>query len=113
MKKNLIRAFNRAKVIVFNDWKYNIVYLYLGIKYYINKKLDKPVHYFCDFCSCAACKYGWKDCKMSHAPTVDGKWICNVCYSYDLCTSGPNRNYNGPCEDKTCQHRPKLSGPFI
>jgi len=115
---SIIRTFNRAKVIVFYEWKYSIIYSYLGAKYYLNKKLGKPVHYFCDFCSCASCKYGWEISSIKHAPTVDGKWVCDVCYAYDLCTSGPNRNPNGPCEDENgksipCEHRPKLSGPFI
>ena len=61
---------------------------------------------FCDFCNCDNCRYGapW----LSHAQTADGRWICNVCYSFDLCTSGPNRNPNGPCEDLECEHRPKI-----
>lgn len=43
-----------------------------------------------------------------HAQTVDGRWICNTCFTYDLCTSGPDRNNDGPCKDKLCRHRPRL-----
>ena len=112
-KKSLIRTFNRTKVIVLHDWKYNVIYTYLGVKYYIDKKLGKPVHYYCNFCKCSACKYGWIDHKTYHAPTSAGGHICDVCYAYDVCTSGPNRNPEGPCENKDCEHRPKLIGPFI
>lgn len=61
---------------------------------------------YCDFCTCRDCQFGTK--YLSHAQTSDGRWICDVCYTYDLCTSGPTRNKNGPCEDKNCHHRPKL-----
>jgi len=116
-KKNSIRTFNRSKVIVLHDWKYNIIYAYLSIKYNINKALGKEVKYYCNYCKCVACKYGWHDYWSNHAPTADGKWICNTCYHYDVCTSGPNRSLNGPCEDENrrsipCKHRPVLIGDF-
>ena len=67
---------------------------------------------FCDFCDCNDCRYGTK--YLSHAQTSDGKWICDVCYTYDLCTAdGPNRNWSGPCKNKDCQHRPTLVGEWI
>ena len=66
---------------------------------------------FCDYCSCDDCKYG--SYFISHAKTLDGKQICDVCYTYDLCTSGPNRNSNGPCKEKNCIHRPKLISDWI
>ena len=69
---------------------------------------------FCDFCPCNDCKYGWHDMPdIGHAPTDDGRWICDICYSYDECTKGSSRNPKGPCEDENCKHRPKLIGPFI
>ncbi len=61
---------------------------------------------FCDFCTCDQCKFGEKN--LYHAKTTSGKWICDICFSYDVCTSGPNRNPNGPCESDTCKHRPRL-----
>lgn len=63
---------------------------------------------FCDFCSCDDCKYGNSIYVLHHAKTQDNKWICDICFEYDLCTSGPNRNSNGPCKEKNCDHRPKL-----
>lgn len=66
---------------------------------------------FCDFCLCSQCAQG--DIWLSHAQTEDGRWICDVCYTYDLCTSGPNRNPSGPCEDPNCIHRPKLVTDWI
>lgn len=60
---------------------------------------------FCDFCTCEDCQHGTK--YISHAQTITGQWICDVCFLYDLCTSGPNR-VNEPCKDKECRHRPKL-----
>ena len=69
---------------------------------------------FCGFCGCECCRTGegWKPLQVTHAPTDDGRWICEVCYSYDLCTSGPDRNPGGPCEDGACRHRPTLVGPW-
>ena len=64
---------------------------------------------FCDFCDCRMCREG--DPRLSHAPTADGGWICDVCYTYDVCTSGPNRAPM-PCEDNDCKHRPTLVGPW-
>jgi hypothetical protein len=61
---------------------------------------------FCDFCECEDCTHGndW----LFHAQCDDGRWICDVCWSYDQCTSGPNRSKNGPCDDPDCVHRPKM-----
>jgi hypothetical protein len=73
---------------------------------------------FCDFCQCDDCKFG--NNVLRHARTEDGRWICDVCYSFHLCTSGPNRNPYGPCSNLNCSHRPKLvtdwikfGGPFV
>jgi len=66
---------------------------------------------FCDYCKCEVCKNGTS--YLKHAPVVGGGgWICDVCFMYDLCTSGPNRNKDGPCENEDCVHRPRLSGPW-
>jgi len=70
---------------------------------------------FCDFCTCESCTEGTKG--LFHALCVDGRYICDVCYTYDLCTSdtpgGPPRNPSGPCDNKDCIHRPKLIGEWI
>jgi hypothetical protein len=58
---------------------------------------------FCDYCTCTDCKNGKS--YLSHAQTASGNWICDVCYTYDLCP-------NGPCADKNCSHRPKLISGF-
>lgn len=69
---------------------------------------------FCDFCPCQNCKHG--DEYLSHCKTVDGKWICSICWTYDLCTSNDNpfgaiRSKNGPCpNNQQCEHRPQLVG---
>lgn len=70
---------------------------------------------FCDFCDCQGCQkgimpYDW------HAQTSDGKWICDVCYQYEVCQTFPERKGKGPClgeERKNCTHRPKLVGDWI
>lgn len=66
---------------------------------------------FCDFCTCKDCKEGRKG--LSHAEIKDNKWICDICYYYDVCTNGPDRNKEGPCGDKICKHRPILIGNWI
>ena len=66
---------------------------------------------FCNFCDCETCQNGAS--YLSHALCDDGRWICDVCYTYDLCTSGPNRNPSGPCEEEHCSHRPKLISDWI
>jgi hypothetical protein len=65
---------------------------------------------FCDFCECVACREGAPD--LEHAPTDDGRWICDVCFDYDQCTTGPNRA-NHPCDEAECEHRPRLSGDWV
>lgn len=71
---------------------------------------------FCDFCNCRDCLYGDGIHLLQHAPTADGRWICDVCWCYDVCTAGSH--HNGPCEDARgapivdCPHRPRLTGRF-
>lgn len=52
---------------------------------------------FCDYCTCSDCQNGAK--YLSHAYTANKNFICDVCYSYDVCP-------NGPCDDMNCEHRP-------
>lgn len=71
-----------------------------------------PLNMFCDYCKCKNCQEGcdW----LSHAQTDNGTWICDVCYAYDLCMSpGSNRNWKGPCDNKDCEHRPKIISKWI
>ena len=70
---------------------------------------------FCDFCKCEQCRNGGHigGVPIHHAQCSDGQWICEICYTYDVCTSGPNRSSNGPCKDKDCKHRPKLVSRWI
>lgn len=77
---------------------------------------------FCDFCNCEQCRNGGmfsSTLPLHHAQCNDDRWICEVCYLYDVCTSGPNRSKHGPCETKDgeldieCQHRPKLVSKWI
>ena len=65
---------------------------------------------FCDYCQCSNCQNGVSD--LYHALTENDKWICEICYCFDLCTSGPTKNPNGPCEEKDCRHRPKLKSDW-
>ena len=92
---------------------------------------------FCDFCSCEDCKTGIVhhvdlsdkivrrvSSKLSHAPTADGRWICDLCWRYTVCSDAKRaeglRNGSGPCEELVngkivpiqCSHRPVLVGPF-
>lgn len=70
---------------------------------------------FCDFCDCPTCLNG--EHGITHAPTADGRWICDVCWQYDVCDVHDGK-YNGPCESDEgepiadCPHRPKLIGMF-
>ena len=67
---------------------------------------------FCNYCRCGDCVYGKPG--LYHALTIDGDWICDVCWLYDMCTNdGPNRNRNGPCENRDCIHRPRIKGKWI
>jgi len=66
---------------------------------------------FCDFCTCDDCREGrsW----LWHAQTEDGRWICDVCYHYEVCLDAKGRRKGteknlGPCDNLNCEHRPKL-----
>lgn len=74
---------------------------------------------FCDFCTCEICTKGLHG--LTHALTEDGRWICDVCWRYDVCVRAKAKksppDYSGPCEDEhgravKCEHRPKLIGGF-
>ena len=63
---------------------------------------------FCNFCKCSDCINGSKF--LRHAQTTKNKWICDVCYHYDVCIDAKRKEgkREGPCDDKNCVHRPKL-----
>jgi len=64
---------------------------------------------YCDFCDCTDCQNGLPN--LNHAQTEDGKWICDVCYDYEVCQKDSARKGKGPClneEYALCTHRPKL-----
>lgn len=66
---------------------------------------------FCDFCPCSDCVSGRRH--LAHAETSDGRWICDVCFTYDRCVDGQRQAggpVTGPCDDEECDHRPKLVG---
>lgn len=82
---------------------------------------------YCDFCTCGDCQEGTR--YLRHAPTVDGRWICDVCWQYEACIDGKraaagvaygekSRGRFAPCVDEygkpiaDCGHRPKLAGDF-
>jgi hypothetical protein len=63
---------------------------------------------YCNYCPCEDCKNGRKD--LSHAKTIDGSWICDVCYTYEVCLDA---GAIAPCPSKVkCEHRPKLVGEW-
>jgi hypothetical protein len=68
---------------------------------------------FCDFCKCDGCKNG--EWYLSHAETEDHRWICDVCFSYELCLDarGEDLSIDAPCKDKGCIHRPKIISEWI
>lgn len=79
---------------------------------------------FCDFCTCEDCRTGARD-HLTHAPTEDGRHICDVCWRYDVCVratrvklSNGKTGSDGPCEHPDgkpiidCPHRPRLVGPW-
>lgn len=64
---------------------------------------------YCDYCDCEDCVKGTK--YIFHAQTSDGRWICDVCYTYDSCIRAKRKNNEEarlPCDDKNCIHRPVL-----
>ena len=69
---------------------------------------------FCDFCPCEQCKTGntgYKSFKVTHAQTEDGRWICDVCYTYEVCLDAQRAEgvVTEPCKNKDCKHRPKIT----
>jgi hypothetical protein len=101
--QSIIQTYNYMTGQFLYARKCDIIYTYRKIVWKIKKK-----PYYCNYCSCDDCKYGWATTYMKHAPTEDGKWICDVCYTYDVCPSGPCEDENG--KSICCEHRPKLVG---
>jgi hypothetical protein len=76
---------------------------------------------YCDFCSCSMCQTGCSETCLAdgsdvrigefpvlHTQTVDGRWICSTCYTYDCCANAKSDPCKGLCGEKKCEHRPKL-----
>jgi hypothetical protein len=59
---------------------------------------------YCDYCDCEDCIKG--KIGLSRAQTIDGKWICDLCYYYGVCVRGEN-SPPAPCAG-LCDHRPKI-----
>lgn len=68
---------------------------------------------FCDFCPCEDCQTGHS--LISTAPTAEGKNICDVCWLYDECVRAKRASGEdgGPCEGKSCSHRPTIVGDWV
>lgn len=74
---------------------------------------------FCDFCTCNDCRKGNRG--LIHAMTADNRWICDVCWRYDVCVSEKRKSgvRDRPCETLAgraipgCPHRPKLVTGWI
>ena len=63
---------------------------------------------FCDFCTCEDCREGTK-C-LGNASTEDGRYICDVCYYYEVCLDA---GMNEPCpKHPLCAHRPILTSEW-
>jgi len=57
---------------------------------------------YCNYCPCKDCKHGSKYIK--HAQTINGDWICDICYTYEVCLDA---DMDEPCKTP-CVHRPKI-----
>lgn len=67
---------------------------------------------FCSYCRCEDCATGHEN--LTHAKTVNGDWICDVCWRYEVCVDA----CGSPCEDEKlrpvdCEHRPKLVSEWV
>lgn len=62
---------------------------------------------FCEYCPCDDCRKGLKG--MYHAQTADGRFVCEICFTYDLCENNEGKIIE-PCKDSQCEHRPVLVG---
>ena len=67
---------------------------------------------YCDFCDCKDCQNGTE--MISHAQTASGNWICDVCYTYEVCLDAKtDKCEKAPCSaNEYCKHRPILIGPW-
>jgi hypothetical protein len=68
---------------------------------------------FCDFCKCSQCQTGYTGVprfSVAHAQTACSRWICDVCFQYDVCVHGQRAagELVDPCEDMLCKHRPRI-----
>ena len=54
---------------------------------------------YCDFCTCGDCQEGTR--YLRHAPTVDGRWICDVCWGYEVCIDGKRAAFRRACGEKS------------
>ena len=80
---------------------------------------------YCDFCDCSMCKTGCSSesvydgdnpvttimaaFPVYHTQCKDGRWICDVCYRYDVCLDSGSKNpCSGLCCEGKCDHRPEL-----
>jgi hypothetical protein len=45
---------------------------------------------------------------LFHTQTIDGHWICETCYTYDVCARNKSDPCEGLCGEFKCDHRPKL-----
>jgi len=69
---------------------------------------------FCNYCNCEQCKTGIGLPGLTHAPTDNGHFICDVCYKYDECVRQKRESgtRGGPCDNLNCEHRPTIIGEW-
>lgn len=69
---------------------------------------------YCDFCKCEQCQNGDAPHKLTHAQTIDGRWICDICFSYDECVRQQRAQDlpRNPCANIECDHRPRIVGEW-
>ena len=65
------------------------------------RSLSEKNKIFCSYCICSSCRNGHYG--LSHALTINGNYICETCYEYDLCRCGYGEE---------CEHKPKLISTF-
>jgi len=54
------------------------------------------------------CQTGNSGMQLLHAQCEDGRWICDTCYTYELCVDAGSDPCEGLCGQNKCEHRPKL-----
>lgn len=60
------------------------------------RSLSEKSKIFCNYCDCEECRHGDKG--LYHALTINGDYICDICYNYHYC--GCNNSCKGGCVNR-------------